>query len=217
MNLFGQSKVIGIISYLPDDTEIRFKRELLLEDLIEKCKQLFPKVPIVIIAQNWEHFEVEGCDVRYYDDKLGITGARKELRKVFLESNKDVLIMLDDDCMLKGESGKEYLKQIDKHPDCYYIFNKSLLKLFAISRSMFLKVNYIGISPEKGEGFEDRAFVGTLMRDYPDKAYQFVNTGITQESVSTKDPLSTWYSGQDLDSMLHKTEELVLDTSKKDC
>lgn len=216
MSLFGQSKEIGIISYLPDDTETRFRRELLLVSLIEKCKQLFPKVPIAIIAQNWGHFSVSGCDVREYG-KLGITGARKELRKVFLESGKDVLIMLDDDCVLKGDSGRKYLSQIDRNPGRYYIFNKSLLKLFAISRSMMSVVDYPSISPEKGEGFEDRLFVGTLLKEYPSKAYQFVDTGITQESESTADPLSTWYSGQDLKDMLRRTEDLISAVPSGDC
>ena len=45
------SKVVGIISYLPDDEKIRQHRFDLVVNLVIKCQELF-KLPIMIIAQN---------------------------------------------------------------------------------------------------------------------------------------------------------------------
>ena len=95
------SKVIGIISYLPDDKYIRNKRIEKLNNLILKCNQLFPGIEIIIIAQNYQDYQPKGNSIRIVDfyKPLGITGARKALRRVFLDyCTKDYLIMLDDDC-----------------------------------------------------------------------------------------------------------------------
>lgn len=129
--------------------------------------------------------------VIHYPKPLGITGARKELRKVFLESDYDYLIMLDDDCELEGYSGAKYLRQIESNPGCFIEFNKTLLKLFAISREVFMKLDYDDISPEKGEGFEDRIFVNKLRNRFPSQRRTFQDTGIDQHSDSTGDELST--------------------------
>lgn len=187
-----QNKVIGILSYLPDDEEIRSYRKNKLLNLIFKCNYLF-SLPIIIIAQNYKEDTVnfKNCTLYQYKDKLGIVGARKELRKIFLESNYDYLIMLDDDCELVGQSGEKYLKQIDNNPDCFIEFNKTLLKLFAISKTLFSQVDYEDLNPEDGEGFEDRVFVNKLRKLFPDKQRVFTGTAIEQHSVSTADPYST--------------------------
>ena len=46
------TKVIGIISWLPND-DTRIIRQKRLEELLVKCDNLF-NLPIIIIAQNWE-------------------------------------------------------------------------------------------------------------------------------------------------------------------
>ena len=205
------SKVIGIISYLPDDLEIRNHRKNKLLNLIFKCNCLF-KLPIIIIAQNYKdedfiHFK--NCTLYTYKNKLGITGARKELRKVFLKSEYDYLIMLDDDCEIKGESGEHYLSQIDENPGCFIEFNKTLLKLFAISKEVFSKVDYEDINVEAGEGFEDRIFVNKLRKLYIDKRREFKDTFIEQHSISTEDEYSTWYKDQDIKKMLEKKKKKI--------
>lgn len=201
------SKVIGIISYLPDDLEIRNYRKNKLLNLILNCNLLF-NIPIIIVAQNYKdedfiHFK--NCTLYTYKNKLGITGARKELRKIFLKSNYDYLIMLDDDCELCGNSGDRYLSQIDENPDCFIEFNKTLLKLFAISKNVFSQVDYDDINVEAGEGFEDRIFVNKLRKLYIDKRREFKNTLIEQHSISTEDKYSTWYKNQDTEKMLENT------------
>lgn len=208
---------IGIISYLPDDKEIRKIRTTKLINLLKKCQEIFYNIPFIIIAQNYHtedkdilkiapHSTIVSCQ-----DKLGITGARKYLRNVFLNSEYDYLIMLDDDCILSGDynSGKLYLKQIEEHPGMFYEFNKTLLKLFAISKEIFSKEDYEDVNPEKEECFEDRVFVNKLRKKYPDKQYTFIKHNLSESSISTKDTYSTWYTNQDLTKMLENTSEKI--------
>ena len=213
MNNMGKlSKVIGIISYLPDNEEIRQHRFNLVINLVLKCQSLF-KLPIMIIAQNWppelfKDAEENGELIIYrYDHGLTIVGARKELRKKFLESNYDYLIMLDDDCELEGEDASEYLNQIDQNPGCWIEFTSSLLKLFAISKEAFKLVDYDDVSLERREGYEDWVFYEKLKAVCPVLRRRFHNTGINQHSNSTADPYSTWYQNKtvDLKDLLDKT------------
>lgn len=113
------------------------------------------------------------------------------MRRIFLESDYDYLIMLDDDCRLIGKSGQRYLDQIDRNPDCFIEFDKTLLKLFAISKSVFMEYDYEEVNPESGEGFEDRIFVNKLRVKCPERRRLFQNTGLIQSSMATADPLST--------------------------
>ena len=203
-------KCIGIVSYLPDVAKIRQNRINKLLKLISKCNILF-NLPILIIAQNWKDFNIWDSHVSIipFEDKLGIVGARKALRKVFLDSDYDYLIMLDDDCTLCGISGSTYLKQIDDNPDCFIEFNKTLLKLFAISKTLFKLVDYDDVKPEDGGGFEDRIFVNRLRKYYPEKRRLFTNTGLEQHSIATDDPDSTWYTNQNLSKMLENTFNII--------
>ena len=207
------NKTIGIISYFPDNEEIRKNRKTKLISLIKKCLDIF-NLPFIIIAQNYTKQDEQdilalsnNITLCSYKDKLGITGARKYLRTMFLSSNYDYLIMLDDDCKLSGnrESGINYLKQIDEHPNMFYEFNKTLLKLFAISREVFSLEDFEDISPEKEEGFEDRIFVNKLRKKYPNKQYTFNKGTLRESSISTKDKDSTWYTNQNINKMLSNT------------
>ena len=211
------NKVIGIISYFPD-SRIREIRRSKLFSLIIKCKELFENVPFIIIAQNWKTEDIEfitqlgnNIKIESVKNKLGITGARKYLREVFLKSSYDYLIMLDDDCKLTGDkkSGQRYLKQIDNNPNMFYEFNKTLLKLFAISKFIFEKVDYSDVNPETAEGFEDRVFVETLRLKFPCNRYIFNKGLLNESSISTKDVYSTWYVNQDIKQMLENTNNII--------
>ena len=105
--------------------------------LLHSCNDIF-NLPIIIIAQNYNEDDLKQIkqinNISIYEFvKLGIVGARNALRNIFLKSSYSYLIMLDDDCSISGtkEAGQKYLSQIDENPNCYYEFNKSLLKLFA--------------------------------------------------------------------------------------
>lgn len=92
-----------------------------------------------------------------YKSRLGITEARRELRKRFLESSYDYLIMLDDDIVLIGnkEAANRYIRQIDDNPGKFGTFKQLTLQLFAISKEMFNLIDYPKGSPDSGDFFED--------------------------------------------------------------
>lgn len=209
--------VIGIISYFPEDKKIRNNRALKLKKLINQCNYIFNNLPIMIIAQNWEEQDfieyAENSTVSFYKyDKLGIVGARNTLRKHFLESSYDYLIMLDDDVVLSGtpQKGIEYLKQLTSCKEGFWEFNATLLKLFAISKYLFEKEKFDEtITPENGDGFEDRIFVNNLRFKYPNLRHEFKVKGLTQSSISTNDPDSTWYKDQNLRVMRENTNNKI--------
>ncbi len=191
------TKVIGIISWLPNDAtrQIRQKR---LEELLVKCDALF-NLPIIIVAQNWDNTVKTTLNcVVFSFDKLGITGARKKLREKFLESPYDYLIMLDDDSELVGkkEDASKYLEQIDKNPKSFGIFKGTLLKLFAIPKFIMKQVEYEDVSAEKGEGFEDMLFVEKCKKKFPYNCFTFIRYGLDDRSDSANDKYSTWWKGQ---------------------
>lgn len=191
------SKCIGIISWLPSN-EYRNIRKNKLEKLLLDCDNLF-NLPVIVIAQNWDDSVkvTPNCIVHHYG-KLGITGARKKLREVFLTSPYDHLIMLDDDCQLVGskEDAKKYMEQIDKNNKSFGVFKGTLLKLFAIPKFIMQQVDYEDIEAEKGEGFEDMVFVETCKKKFPYNFFIFNRYGLDERSNSSNDKESTWWRGQ---------------------
>lgn len=209
------TKLIGIISYLPDDEMKRAYRYEQLMWLLLDCYRF--NVPIVIIAQNWREEEINRVKDKVTLDlngKLGITGARKRLREYFLESGYDYLIMLDDDSQIRANDKgiKAYLDEIDEHPGQVGEFRNTLLKLFAISKEIYSQINFRDdINAEDGTGFEDTVFVNDIRKKFKDKVFSFRcrYRGINEVSAFTEDPYSTWYKNQNLADMLSKTHKLV--------
>lgn len=206
---------IGIVSYLPDDKNIRKRRYAKLCNLLLKCNGLF-NLPIIIIGQNYSADEksaigsTRNVTLHCFDCRLGIIGARNTLRGVFLASTYDWLIMLDDDIILKGNDGTSYLRQIQANPGCFIEFDKTRLQLFAISREILSKEQFNeSLRPEDGGAFEDRLFVSKLRERYPDRRRQFTNTGLREIATATKDSDSTWYSGQDIQGMRERTLKMI--------
>lgn len=187
---------IGIISYFPDNEKIRDVRVKTLLQLLDKCNSCF-NIPIFIVAQNYtreDAAKISSIDnVTLFEyQKLGIVGARKEVRKLFLESEYDYLIMLDDDCIIRGtpKDGRDYLQTIQEHPGGFGAKRKKLLKLLAISKEIYSQVEMCDINPEKNEGFEDSVFYETLHTKFRDKEFNFTSK-ITESSNSSTDPNST--------------------------
>ncbi len=205
------TKVIGIISWLPND-DTRSIRQKRLEELLVKCDKLF-NLPIVIVAQNWDNkVETTANCVVFNFDKLGITGARKKLREIFLASNYDYLIMMDDDCQLVGskDDSRKYIEQIDHNPKSVGIFKGTLLKLFAIPKTIMTKVDYEDVSAERGEGFEDMLFVEKCKKKFPYNCFYFIRYGLDDKSDSANDKYSTWWKGQYVKKeMGNKSREII--------
>ena len=185
-------KCIGIISWLPDEPNQRAARLETLKATLESCYKVFPNIPILIIAQNWNN-EVsvsEQCIVFEYD-KLGIVKARKILRLKFLQSEYDCLIMLDDDCILEGDA-TEYLQFIDNNPDIIVqVFDNWQLKLFAISKHHYAQVDFPNICVENLEGVEDELFIKRCQHLFGNKVVTLKDCKVTVNMGQTFEN-STW-------------------------
>jgi len=193
---------VGIISYIPEGKlgDTRFES---LKKLIKEIDYIF-RIPAIIVAQNWKDRKINyQCNNSHltifrYEEKLGITGARRELRKHFLESNFEYLIMLDDDSHLIGDpsAGELYLRQLRNNPGKFGVYKPSLLKLMAISKDVFRLIDYPTGEAENGDFFEDMYLTKALQKLYPDKEFKFSIGTLREYSDSAWDPNSTWYRGQ---------------------
>lgn len=205
-------KVFGIISYFPDnDTafhiETRRERSRRFKELLVRLEELWPDIDIMVIAQNWQDFElpqIQNKIIRYDYEKLGILGARKELRKRFLESDYDYLIMLDDDGRILQADPSLYMQTIDEHPQGIGVIRHRScpLMLLAISKYIYQQIDMPDIDAEKGEGFEDDIFVANCFSQFPDLAYDFPEGCIEEYSLKYTGPgacPSTWAKEQRYD------------------
>lgn len=197
------SKVFGFISWLPDKEPDRGLRVERLNRALNQIKSLFGDVNIMIIAQNWKEYELpEGINAQVFKyDKLGILGARKILRRHFLESNYDYLIMCDDDIMIEikdDNAPNNYLKSIDSNPNGFMFlqYKAAQLNLCAISRFIYKQEPMVDTDPEKGEGYEDTIFSNLLHYKYPEyefytdeniKCIQFMNKNEKAPSTWSKE------------------------------
>lgn len=198
-------KVFGIISYFPDnDTdfhiETRRERSRRFRELLLKLEELWPDIDIMVIAQNWQDFElpqIKNNIIEYDYDKLGILGARRELRKKFLESDYDYLIMLDDDGRILNADPKLYIQTINEHPNGIGVIRHRScpLMFLAISKFIYSQIDMPDIVAENGEGFEDDIFVAQCFARFPDAAYDFPKDCIEEWSLKYTGPgacPSTW-------------------------
>lgn len=225
------NKVVGIISWFPDTQPDRQQRISRLERLLAQLNNMWPSIPIMIIAQNWQGYSLK-CQGKFfihqYSVGLGILKARKELRKKFLESEFDYIILFDDDAIIKYDNEDlplKYLEEIDKHPNGFCFIGRdpskhtidpyrpSQLNLCAISRYIFEKEDIPNVDPQKKEGFEDRIFSYLLHIKYSN--YEFKPPeGIIHAHFRNKQEYvpSTWYKGIGIDvkaKMLTFTNEVI--------
>lgn len=203
---------IGIISYFPE-TELAVTRKAKLEKLISQCDSLFG-IPIVIIAQNQGKYIPKSKSklvIYKHQNGLGITGARRELRTRFLNSDFDYLIMLDDDSSLIGtkRDAEVYLSQIAAHPNMFGVHKRLLLKLFAISKEVYKLVDFPEGEPAAGDYFEDMWLTMYLEKKHKDKMFTFTQ-GLREESNSNDSVTSTQYYNQiDKKQMGDKTRGMI--------
>lgn len=192
-------KVFGIISYFPNNDsdyhiETRRERSRRFRELLFKLEELWPDVDIMVIAQNWQDFElpeIKNKITTFHYDKLGILGARRELRKRFLASPYDYLIMLDDDFIVEARDPKVYMDEIDKHPDGFGALKRnppSPLPFFAISKTIYSQIDLPDIDPEKGQGFEDDVFTAQCFAKFEDKSFIFPTGCVLDKSFHYDGP-----------------------------
>ena len=205
-------KVFGIISYFPNNDsayhiETRRERSRRFKELLFRLEELWPDIDILVIAQNWQDFElpeIKNKIITFHYDKLGILGARRELRKQFLASEYDYLIMLDDDGRIVNANPEKYMEEIDAHPSGIGVIRHRMcpLMFLAISKDLYSQIDMPEIHAEKGEGFEDDVFVAQCFNMFPDKAFDFSKDCIEEFSLKYTGPgacPSTWARESKLD------------------
>ena len=221
------SKVFGIVSYFPDNDnsfhiETRRERTRRCSELLLRLESLWPDIDIMIIAQNWQDYtppKIKNNIIIKSYPRLGILGARRELRKQFLDSNYDYLIMLDDDGRILNADPELYMNTIDSNPrGIGVIRHRSCpLMLLAISKYIYEQIDMPDVDPEKGEGFEDDIFVANCFRDFPELAYDFPKGCIEEYSLKYVGPgacPSTWAKEQKLNwNYMRKLTDIKI----KDC
>ena len=191
-------QIFGIVSYFPNNDsayhiEVRRERSRRFRELLLRLEELWPDVDIMVIAQNWQDFElpeIKNKIITFHYDKLGILGARRELRKKFLESDYDYLIMLDDDAIITSADSQGYMDEIDKHPDSIGVIrhHNCPTMFLAISKYIFSQIDIPEINVEKGEGFEDDIFVARCFAQFPDKAFDFPENLVVEQSFHYNGP-----------------------------
>lgn len=183
---------IGIISYFPDEVEVRNYRQKLCFDLINKCQEVFAGVPIIVVAQNWQGRKIEGATLYEYD-QLGIYQARNELKKIFLASEYDNLIMLDDDAVLKGDEidGRLYLKEASNNPNKIGYFYGKFLKLCCMPKEA-----YKNIPDFTEEHFNDEKSVYAYARKNGMYTFKYPYT-INRWALLNRSAPSTWATRTD--------------------
>ena len=215
-------KVIGIVSWLPDNEEARTQRIDRLERLFKQLDIYFKDVPIMIIAQNWKDYKLPNslnANVFYYS-KLGILKARKTLREKFLESNYDYLIMCDDDCIIEStvEATKNYLDEMDNHPNgfCFIQYDAAQLNLCAISRYIYEREQMVDVDPQKNEGFEDLIWSCLLHYKYSDLEFHITGVKHIQFNNPNESAPSTWANDEkrNWDMMLKRSNRYIEEFKK---
>ena len=215
------NKVIGIVSWLPSDDR-RQERVDRLNRLFIQLNTYFKDIPIIIVAQNWKDYQVPSfINVEIFKyDKLGILNARKKLREHFLESSYDYLIMCDDDCIIEStvEATKNYLKEMDKHPNgfCFIQYDYAQLNLCAISRYIYEQEPMVDIDPQRNEGFEDLIWSYLLHYKYPNLEFHVENVKHTQFNNPNESAQSTWANDEirDWDIMIKRSNRYIEEFKK---
>ena len=225
-------KVFGIISYFPWEQPARKQRQDRLDRLLKQLGTYWADIPVMIISQQWNYYNpATWCKnkiIRYDYPKLGILAARQELRKHFLESNFDYLIMFDDDAIIETtlSLAVQYIQNIEQHPQgfCfikgkgsspYTDYADSQLNLCAISRWIYEKEPIPNIDPQKSQAFEDRIWSTLLHFKYADKEFDapeglkcthFKNPNETAPSTWSNEKRYQW---KEMREMTRKIEEYI--------
>lgn len=109
-----------VISYLPDDEELRAKRYAAHMLQIKNMKRLAPNTRIYVIAQNWKDEEyLNDASIVYHKyGKLGAGKARNVALKLLYDSNYDYAVLTDDDITLKEtKSAKQFFKEMRENTE----------------------------------------------------------------------------------------------------
>lgn len=134
--------MIGITSYLPNDSIIREKRLAIHREQLDWFKQALPDQKIIGCYQNYGYTPVpnESSDNLIFDSGIGMCEARNKLLEKFYGSDDDVLILCDDDVWFYDYyDSRNFLKDIEKFNDW------GLIQILSPMHSPFKEANYKNI------------------------------------------------------------------------
>ena len=143
--------LIGIISYLPADVELRSKRIETHVKQLNRLNELYPSFDIIQMDQQYEPVDVDTCNsiisnnmrnVRHeLHNKLGVSKARNNLLNIFYNSDYEFMMLLDDDTLIYPyyDSSRFFddLLQFKEHK------NVGMIRPLVPSMVPFKKTNYI--------------------------------------------------------------------------
>lgn len=206
---------IGIISWFPDEIEIRDVRYNRIKELIRRCKINMPGVKIFIIAQNWKDIDIDDATVLKYD-KLGITGARKELMNVFIKNTSyDYIVCFDDDFELNiaPKSFSKYLLILNSQQNKLIEYENYLMNMCAVSRYIASKYPFDEkISAELGTGFEDWIWISMIRKKDQAHYLKLPNMGLVSKprKALVEDKYSTWINKDtNKDDLTEKSKKII--------
>lgn len=103
--------LVGIISYLPNDTVKRTKRLKASAQQLEWLHKIYSKPQILFIAQNYTESELplqyDNITIERYERGLGCGGARNKVLDKFYPSDYDWLLLMDDDTIIDDKYSPE--------------------------------------------------------------------------------------------------------------
>lgn len=106
----ASSVLVGIISYLPDDLQVRQKRIEVHRKQVDMLNKLFPFCDVLQMNQNYSNSDADACfksldnGIRHLcfenHGKLGASNARNRILEKFYSSDYEFLMLLDDDTLV---------------------------------------------------------------------------------------------------------------------
>ena len=109
--------IVGIISYLPEDSAIRGQRKSAHQKQLEWLRSILPDIPIYVAQRGYKEEDfVDG--INYISADPGVGAARNNLFREFYRTHEDFMLILDDDFGLYDYyGGDEMLREVNDHPE----------------------------------------------------------------------------------------------------
>lgn len=162
--------LVGIISYLPDDSETRRKRIAAHQKQMKCLNDLFPSLDVFQMNQNYCPCESDACKAALSNEvrrvtfeehgKLGISNARNRLLKEFYSSDYEFMMLMDDDTLvypyydsckffddLCSWSGKEDVAMIRPLVPSMVPFKKTNYSQRSVVEQYWILNSSLGINP----------------------------------------------------------------------
>lgn len=109
--------IVGIISYLPEDSAIREQRKSAHQKQLEWLRSILPDTPIYVAQRGYREEDfVDG--INYISADPGVGAARNNLFREFYRTDEDFMLILDDDFGLYDYyGGDEMLREVNDYPE----------------------------------------------------------------------------------------------------